>query len=91
MLFLMQVQPVFQVMVKTEALDKLEPRESQEIPAPMVSQDHQVLQANVTQASVPTTPAWHRDPTSKMSKELKKQRDAKSLNSSCIYELGLVV
>lgn len=60
-------------MVKTEAQDKLEPKESQETPAPTVSLDLQVLLANVTPPSVPTTPAWHTDPTPKMSRGLKKE------------------
>lgn len=56
----------------------------------MASLDPQALLANVTPASVPTTPAWRTDPTSKMSRGLKESRDTKSLKSSCIYELGRV-
>lgn len=87
---LFQVQPVCPVMVKTEAPDKPEPRESQETPAPTVRLDLQVLLANVTPASVPTMPAWHTDPTPKMSRGLKERKGTESLKSSCIYdELGL--
>lgn len=76
-------------MVKTEAQDKQEPRESQETPAPMVRLDPRALLGNVTQVSVPTMPAWHKDPTPKMLRELKGQV-ATSLYSSCIYGLDRV-
>lgn len=74
LLFPLQVQPVCLVTVKTEAQVKAGPRESQETPAPTGSLDLLVLLANATPASVPTMPAWHTDPTSKMSRGLKKKR-----------------
>lgn len=69
-----QVQLVCLVTVKTEARDKPEPRESQETPVPTVNLDLQVPLVNVIPASVPTTPAWRRDPTSKMSRGLKEEQ-----------------
>lgn len=73
-----------------EAQGKPEPRASQETPALTASLGPQALLANVTLASVPITPVWHKDPTPKMSRGLKQRRDTKSLKSSCIYELTSV-
>ena len=62
-------------MVKMEAQDKPESRESQETPVPMVNLAHQDLLANVTPHSVPTTPASHTDPIPKTSRGLKKPKE----------------
>lgn len=62
-----------------EAQDKPDPRESQGTLALTGSPDLQALLASATPASVPTTPAWHRDPTTKMSRGLNKNRREEEL------------
>lgn len=64
--FRFQAQQVCLVTAKTEARDKPEPKESQETLAPTVSLDLRALLASATQPSVPTMPAWHNGPTTKM-------------------------
>lgn len=55
--------------------DKLEPRASQETLVLTANLDPQDLRANVTLASVPIMPVWHKDPTPKMLRGLKQRRD----------------
>lgn len=66
MLLLFQDQLVCPVMEKMEARDKLELRESQETLAPTANLVLRALPVSVIPPSVPTTPAWHKDPTPRM-------------------------
>lgn len=67
-----QVQLVYPGTAKMEVQDKREPRVSRETLALMASLDPQGLRVSVTRASVPIMPVWHKDPTPKMSRELKE-------------------
>lgn len=75
--FRFQAQQVCLVTAKTEARDKPEPKVSQETPAPTVSLDLRALLASATQPSVPTMPAWHNGPTTKMWRGLKEEEPSR--------------